>query len=53
MNNNMKARKEEVDERERMGIDGSLVNSQLKHSEFGREGEMEQFCFCDKEGFQP
>lgn len=33
-----------------MGVDGSLVNSGLKHSEFGREGERETFCVvCAKE----
>jgi hypothetical protein len=31
----------ELDEREGIGVDGSLVNSQLKDSKFGREGEME------------
>jgi len=35
------ARIVELDEREGIGVGGSLVNSQLKDSKFGREGEME------------
>jgi hypothetical protein len=35
------ARIAELDERAGAGVDGSLVNSRLKDSKYGREGEME------------